>query len=429
MKNFIASLILFLTCVIQNISLSQGVTEIPLLNYPVSALLNGMGATGTSFPTDDPFGFLYNPAQLGHTSQEINLSYIIYPPSVESSPVPLVPVNRSGFALNLGYNFKNLLDFPLTVGFGFARLEMSFGDFFILPGIGIFSNDYYLAYSLGAGIDYGVQINAGITYKSVTSILTSNGPFEVGEVRGSAKAEGNAIDYGLLINVPVIRLIDDNLTLKFFKNVPSIPFFNFSIGYAQLNIGDEVIYILKIGDEVIYPNEAQADPIPRTARLGYGLSTGIDLKFQSITLRVLSIDFTVDAEDLLVLRMRDTNGASVIEYQSFLGDIDIGKNIIQMKGDENVISRSGFKLDLVETLTITWGKYSGRRFDNRKTNGIVIRAKGLLKLLDIFTSDPTMSYIAKHFDIRYYNSNYNVDHRAETNFEGIALVVNGYQFW
>jgi hypothetical protein len=100
-----------------------------------------------------------------------------------------------------------------------------------------------------------------------------------------------------------------------------------------------------------------------------------------------------------------------------------------MKGDENVISRSGFKLDLVETLTITWGKYSGRSYDNRKTNGIEIRAKGLLKLLDKFTSDPTMKFIANHFDIRYYNSNYNIDHWTETNFEGIALVINGFDFW
>jgi hypothetical protein len=86
-------------------------------------------------------------------------------------------------------------------------------------------------------------------------------------------------------------------------------------------------------------------------------------------------------------------------------------------------------LDLVETLTITWGKYSGRSFDNLKTNGIAIRTKGLLKLLEKFTSDPTMKYIAKHFDIRYYKSTYNVDHWSEGNFEGIALVINGYQFW
>jgi hypothetical protein len=413
MKNYIFSLVFILTFALQNVSVSQGETAVPLLATPVSPSLNGMGATGTSLPTDDPFGFLYNPAQLGYISQKNNLSFIIYPSSVDISPFRFAPINLSGFALNLGYNFKNLLDFPLTVGFGFARPEMSFGEFTITgegdptPIGTIEPSDYYLAYSLGAGIDFGVQFNAGITYKNITSDL------------GIAEGNADVIDFGFLLNVPVIKLVDDSFSLNIIENIPAIPFFNISLGYSQLNIGDEISYI----------DEAQADPLPRTARLGYGLSTGLDLKIQDITVRILAIGFTVDAEDLLVVRMHDTTGTSVIEYQSFLGDIDIGKNIIQMKGDENVISRSGFKLDLVETLTITWGKYSGRSYDNRKTNGIEIRAKGLLKLLDKFTSDPTMKFIANHFDIRYYNSNYNIDHWTETNFEGIALVVSGFEFW
>jgi len=420
MKNHIGYFVLIIIFALQNISYSQGETAVPFLVFPVSPSLSGMGATGTSLPTDDPFGFLTNPAQLGYTSRTGNLSFIFYPSSAEL--LSFIPVKLSGYALNLGYNFKNLIDFPLTVGFGFARPEMSFGTFIRTSEVDptpistFESKDYYLAYSLGVGIDYYVQFNAGITYKSVTSILSDQ---PVGVEQGSGIGEVSVIDYGLLLNVPVIRLIDDNLTLDLFENVPSMPFLNFSIGYAQSNIGDEIYYI----------DPAQSDPLPRTARLGYGLSTGFDFKIQDMTLRVLSIGFTVDAEDLLVIGRRDMIPISEIEYQSFLGDIDIGRNIIQIKGDENVISRSGFKLDLVETLTITGGKFSGRSFDNRKTNGIEIRAKGLLKLLDKFTSDPTMRYIANHFDIRYYKSNYNIDHFAETNFEGIALVITGFEFW
>ena len=76
MKNYIVSLVFILTFVLQNVSLSQGEAAVPFLTVPVSPLLNGMGATGTSLPTDDPFGFLYNPAQLGYTSQVNNLSFI-----------------------------------------------------------------------------------------------------------------------------------------------------------------------------------------------------------------------------------------------------------------------------------------------------------------------------------------------------------------
>jgi hypothetical protein len=399
MKKIIGFVSIILTIAIQNVSLPQGEAAVPFLTVPVSPLLNGMGATGTSIPTDDPFGFLYNPAQLGYISQDNNLSFIFYPSSVDISRYSFNQIDFNAFALNLGYDFKPLINFPLSIGIGFARPEINFESFE--------SKDYYLAFSLGAGIDYGVQFYGGITYKSIISDL------------GRAEASAGVFDFGFLVNIPVIKLIDDEANLDLFENVPSIPFFNLSIGYSQLNIGDEIYYI----------DPAQADPLPRTARLGYGLSTGIDLKIEEMILRALELGFTVDAEDMLVNRSRDTTGARSIGYQSFLGDIDIGRNIIQMKGDENVISRSGFKLDLVETLTLTWGKYSGRSYDNLKTNGFAIRSKGLLKILDKFTNDPTMSYIAKHFDIRYYNSTYNVDHWSERNFEGIALVINGYQFW
>jgi hypothetical protein len=326
MKNFVGSLILFLTFVIQNISLPQGEAAVPFLTVPISPLLNGMGATGTSIPTDDPFGFLYNPAQLGYISRDNNFSFIIYPSSVDISPFSFYQFEVSAFAFNLGYNFKSLINFPLTVGLGFARPEISFGEF-VSTGTGgpeaqgtFESKDYYLAFSLGAGIDYGVQFYGGITYKNITSIL---GPSNigVGGGRGSVEADAGVFDFGFLFNVPVIQLIDDNASLDLFENVPTIPFFNFSIGYSQLNIGDEIYYI----------DPAQADPLPRTARLGYGLSTGIDFKVQDMKLRALEMGFTVDAEDLLVLRSRDTTGASTNGYQSFLGDIDIGRNIIQMR--------------------------------------------------------------------------------------------------
>lgn len=424
MKNFVGSLIIIFTFALQNVSLPQGEAAVPFLTVPVSPLLNGMGATGTSIPTDDPFGFLYNPAQLGYVSQENNFSFIVYPSSVQLSRFYFTQVDISALSVNLGYNFKNLINFPLTVGFGFARPQISFGEFtytneFNPAPAGTFEpKDYYLAFSLGAGIDYGVQFYGGITYKNITSILAPR-DIGVGTEEGSGEANVGAFDFGFLVNVPVIKLVDDEADFGLFENIPSIPFFNVSIGYSQLNIGNELYYI----------DPAQADPLPRTARLGYGLSTGIDLKIQEMTLKAIELGFTVDAEDILVTRSMDTTGRSGFEYQSFLGDIDIGRNIIQMKGDSNVLSRSGFKLDFVETLTITWGKYSGRSYDNLKTNGFAIRSKGLLKLLEKFTSDPTMKYIANHFDIRYYNSTYNVDGWTERNFEGIALVINGYQFW
>ncbi len=75
--NFILIGILFLFA--SNFSLAQGEAAIPFLVFPVSSAQNAMGATGTSLPTDDTYGFLFNPAQLGYTSQSNNLSLIFYP--------------------------------------------------------------------------------------------------------------------------------------------------------------------------------------------------------------------------------------------------------------------------------------------------------------------------------------------------------------
>lgn len=411
------TLILIMILIPLNLSLPQGEAAIPFLQLPVSPAQNAMGSTGTSLPTDDTYGFLYNPAQLGYSSQSNNLSFIFYPSSIDwlgSSGLSI-----SGIALNLGYNFKNLVGIPLSVGVGFANPEINYGEFFIRTGegdptpLGTFeAKDYYYAYSLGAGVDYYLQFYAGITYKSITSILSDQ---PVGEEQGSGKAEVSAIDYGFLLSVPIIRLIDENLSFDLTQTIPAVPYLNLSFGLAKSNIGDEVSYF----------DVAQADPLPRMARLGYGLSTGIKLQFEETVINVFDIAFTVDAEDILI--DRDTSGS--FEYQSGLGDIDFNKHVIQIKGDDKVVSRAGLQISLLETLVIRNGHFSGRGFDERKTNGIEIRAKGLLKLLDKFSDDPTIKYISDHFDLRYYNTTYFADHFLETKITGLALVINGFEFF
>ena len=51
------------------------------------------------------------------------------------------------------------------------------------------------------------------------------------------------------------------------------PTFDFSLGYSKSNIGDEIYYI----------DPAQADPLPRIDRTGYGFSAGFDLISKNFT--------------------------------------------------------------------------------------------------------------------------------------------------
>ena len=113
-----------------------------------------MGQTGTALPTEDPFGFLWNPAQLGYTSQNNNFSFIFYPSKLDWLPELNADLEVKGLAFNLGYNLKDIIDFPLSVGFGYSNVEIDYGTFNRTDAdgpmpIGTFEpKDYYNAYSL-----------------------------------------------------------------------------------------------------------------------------------------------------------------------------------------------------------------------------------------------------------------------------------------
>jgi hypothetical protein len=289
-------------------------------------------------------------------------------------------------------------------------VNFNYGTFVITdPGgpdpVGTFEpEDYYNAYSFGLGVDYFVQLSIGYTIKDVTS--------ELGYLPGeedSEKAETTVNDFGILLNVPVLKLIDDKMRAQLDENLFAAPTFNFSMGYSKSNIGDEISYI----------DAAQADPLPRTDRLGYGISTGFDLVSDDFRINAFNLSFTVEADDILI--KRDSAG---YEYQSTLSDLKFWKNIAEIEGDDKIVSRTGTKLEFVESVSLYFGHFSGRGYDQRKTNGYEFRAKGLLKLCALWAKHPITDFLRDHFDLRYYNTNFFADHELETKMTGIAFYVH-----
>jgi len=405
--------ILFLFNLFSATSFAQGEAAVPFLLLNPSPSLSAMGATGTALPTEDPFGFLWNPAQLGLTSQTNNLSFIFYPSKLEWFPRFNLDLELKAIALNAGYNFKDLIGFPLSFGFGYSNVNFNYGTFVITdPGgpdpIGTFEpEDYYHAYSFGLGVDYFVQLSIGYTIKYVTSelgVLT-------GEEEESGKAETTVNDFGILLNVPVTKLINEMMQVQLDEYLFANPTFNFSLGYSKSNIGDRIDYN-------IFPG--QSDPLPRMDRLGYGISTGFDLVSDNFRINAFNLSFTVEADDILITR--DSIGNS--EYQSTLSDLKFWKNIVEIEGDDKIVSHAGTKLEFVETVTLNFGHFSGRGFDQRKTNGYELRVKGLLKLCALWAKHPVTDFLRDHVDIRYYNTNYFADHELETKMTGLALYVH-----
>lgn len=397
-----------------NKSYTQSESAVWFLNFPVSPSQNAMGYTGTSLPIYDPYGFLLNPAQLGYTSKQNNLSLMIYPSDVKLWGIDEFRIK--GEAVNIGFNFTDLLEIPISLGFGYSnqKLELNYNLF---PFEGEQDEQKYQAYSAGVGFDYYLEFYAGVTYKNINSIIN---PPIFSSVLSTYEAKQNTWDFGFMIKVPVVKLVDKDFKFEVLNKNTIKPYFDLSFGYSKLNIGDEIYYV----------DPAQSDPLPRTARLGYGVSTGVDIIMDKSPIKFLGFDFTVDAEDLLYkYRFTETGEPSIPiirvfdGYQSFLGDINIWKNIIQIKGDDNVIAHAGGQFNFLESFIVKFGHVTGKSLNNTNTKGFEVRSKGMLKLLSEFTNNSIVTFISKHFDIRYYNSNYIAGENFETNMKGIAIYI------
>lgn len=411
MKTRIILSVIILSFIFSSKLFSQEETAIPFLLYQPSPTLVAMGATGTAIPTLDPFGFIYNPAQLGYSSQTNNLSFAFYPSKVEWSTFWLT--NKiDAYAFNLGYNLKEEINFPLSIGIGYSRVEFNYGVYGSPQGA-FETKDYYDAFSIGVGVDYFVQVSAGFTYKDVTSILSD---MPSANQTNAAKAEIGVYDLGLLLNVPVLKLIDDEIIWG--QVVMYKPFFNFSMGFAKTNIGDKIYYI----------DPSQADPLPRTDRIGYGINTGMDIINDRIKINMFNLSFTAEADDILIgVRTvgSDSTFLQTREYQSTLSDLQFWKNVVNIRSDNKIVSRAGFALDFFETLTIYNGHFSGRYRDFTTTSGFGIRAKGLFKLYDYIADNPVSGFLAEHVDIRYSNSEYK-DLYSERNFNGLSIHIHNF---
>jgi hypothetical protein len=375
-------------------SFAQSEAALPFLTIPVSPLNAGMGNTGTSLPSNDVFGFISNPAQLGYLSQHTNLSLQLYPE--ESLIYDIISYNS--FALNLGYNFENLIKFPLSLGIGYNRTKDVFK---LLPD----NEDKFDAFGFGFGVDFYVQFSAGYAYKNIYSKL--------GDLFGKASAEVSAYDIGFLLNVPVSRLLFQDENLNFISAIVLKPELNFSIGYAQSNIGDKIYYV----------DPAQADPLPRSSVLGYSVSAGLKEMDMKIPLEILHLDFSAEAKDYLI----NKDSIGTFSYQPSFGDINIGRNILGIKGDDKVYAQTGFKIELLETALLLYG-HSGRSYGLSPTNGYGIRSRGLFKVIANNSKNRVINFLAEHLDITYYSSTYNVDTPVEISFKGLQISLSNFQF-
>ena len=153
--------------------------------------------------------------------------------------------------------------------------------------------------------------------------------------------------------------------------------------------------------------------------MGYGISAGFDLISDNFRINAFNLSFTVEADDILI--SRDSTGS---EYQPTLSDLKFWKNIVEIEGDDKIVSHAGTKLEFVESVALYFGHFSGRGFYSESANGYELRAKGLFKLSALWAKNPITDFLRDHIDIIYYNTNYFEYDVTETKMTGLAFYVH-----
>ncbi|MBX2992533.1 MAG: hypothetical protein KF749_15380 [Bacteroidetes bacterium] len=401
---------------------AQGETAVPFLLISPSPSANGMGNINTAIVSSDPTTTIINPAQLGMFGLNNFLAV-----STFSNKTALLPrfeisdLTYDVWAINAGYNLRELLDapFPIGIGFGYSKINLNLGTFIRTNPSGLIIGKFRAAeqanqFSVAFGAEYFVRVGLGWNFKRVVSDLGST------STGGFGRAEPKANDFGLLLQAPVMDILKkagvDNISLA-----PGIePVADLTFGYTRNNVSSR---------PVTYANLTESDPMPRSTTIGISTEIGVKMRTESTDLRLLTFTLARGAEDLLVFRNQD----GTFGYQSGLGDISFFKHVIggRLSDNERPNIHKGWQLNFSEIVYLRGGSFTespnfGAR--NFSTSGFGLRLGGLLKLIGaiipVLSDEPVFSFIAHHVDFGYDHAEYN-NHEVlgGTTFNSITFVV------
>ncbi len=372
----------------------QAEGAVPFLTIQQSPFLQGAGQTGVAIITNDPIGFYYNPAILGLTARTNHVSLLFLPKKVDWLGFNGISINSYGF--NFGYNFDKSI--PLSVGAGFIHNNFKYD---------IYQDESFNSFSIGASLNYPVSLSLGFSLKKFSSTFFGTTMVNPDSIR-AYEASGTAYDFGALVNVPVSDLLFKDARYDFSDESFLAPKFNFALGYSLTNLGKEISY----------SDRNQKDPIPRTAKLGYSFNFGFDYNFNGKNISIFDYTFTAEASDILVQRDSNRN----LTYKGLLGDINIWKNLVELKYDNNTIIHKGHIFNLFETIRIAFGNFTGKGYENNpKTNALVFSTDGLFKYFHNADDNSIFGFITGHISIEYTTSTIFAGSGIDTDYKAISL--------
>ena len=373
-----------------------------------------MGGTAATVPSDNALAPLSNPGQLGLFSLNSLFNAETYAPKTQWLPqFHLDGLTYSSEAVNAGINLGSLLELPfsMSAGIGYSKVDLELGEFSVTDETGPVPIGQYQAseksdnVSAAIGFEYYARVGLGWNFKKIRSELSSS-------------AAANATDFGVLVDVPVMK-IASSLADEDFEIAPRVsPLLNLSFSNVRSNVGGEIAYL----------GAAQGDPLPRTAILGGSIEGGLLLRMGTSDRKLITFTLIRQADDLLVTRY--SSGA--FSYQSGLGDIAFVHDVILGKTGASVNIRKGWQIQVVEALYVRGGSVDGPGLAY-STAGFSICLRGLARLVALAGShppEPWLQYFVDHFDIQYHYSSYSsLESPIDATTTGsVNLVMDGFLF-
>ncbi|MBI5726905.1 MAG: hypothetical protein HY965_03565 [Ignavibacteriales bacterium] len=381
---------------------AEGMT---FLRLPYSAEAYLLGMTGASRMTDDPAAFTINPAQLGmqHLRSGFAAGYNFF-----DSYKNTVNVWHRGIAATAGFNLSDISssDIPLQFGIGYSNLYNKW-----IPLVTARTENLYAAseirpyeeaklFSFGIGMDYGVKLSAGITYKQAAMHFVKT-------------VQRNLYDFGVLVHVPVLDLLAPAL-----QSASSQSDFSYSLimsmGFTRNNDGRDAIK-----DETYKTNDGLTHTVktfvPTFMQVGFSSDFSIIYKKNGTVWLPLRVSFSTEQVDQFSFKPRDYNLellTSSNEYQSF----------IHVETETAAKNNKGFQITAGEVVTLLTGSSESGYYQSlsEKMSGWKISSKGILKIIGLFEpgfKNSLLGSVLSHFHIQYisgtatqtgYSSNSNI---------------------
>ncbi len=105
--------------------------------------------------------------------------------------------------------------------------------------------------------------------------------------------------------------------------------------------------------KIIYINAAQADPLPRVARMAVSVNTGISYSNEEINFRLVDFEWSSEALELLVNR----SPSGSITYDSWFSKIGLFDNVFTGNSKPGIEVSRGWELNILELISLRRGRH------------------------------------------------------------------------